>query len=208
MRRKEFYWSLFNSAEKNKLDDLRTDQVEAIFAALPKSHHSQWLIWKDGFQNWKPFNEFPKLLEGLRNQKPGSEIQPPPVPTKDIEEIERETEKKLQTELGNLSLVGDKKKGVDRHNRYSEKFKVKVLGPSGQVFKSVTENVSLNGLHLRDSLPDWVTKYFTLELSYANHSISLLCSGVKEKDDQGMHRLRIESNENYNVLRTWLLTAV
>jgi hypothetical protein len=66
VRRREFFWSLYHTPEKNQVDDLRTDQVEAVYACLPARHREQWLIWRDGFQNWKPFAHFPQLLVSLR----------------------------------------------------------------------------------------------------------------------------------------------
>jgi hypothetical protein len=79
MRRRDFYWSLYHLDEKNQMDDLKTDQVEAIFAALPKSMHPNWLIWKEGFDSWKSFDDFPSLLMSLRSH-PVAEVDRPPEP--------------------------------------------------------------------------------------------------------------------------------
>ena len=79
MRRREFYWSLFHTPEKNQLDGLRTDQVEAVFAAIPKAMRGEWLIWRDGFDAWKPFEDFPQLLIRLR-QVDAKLVEAPPAP--------------------------------------------------------------------------------------------------------------------------------
>ncbi len=78
MRRREYYWSLFHRPAKNQLDDLRTDQIEAVYAAVPKSRHGEYLIWKEGFASWKPFGDFPEILISLRTAPQKHE--PAPVP--------------------------------------------------------------------------------------------------------------------------------
>lgn len=81
MRRREYYWSLFHASEKNQLDGLRTDQVEAIFAAIPKSQKREWHVWKEGFDAWKPFEDFPQLVISLRKADDQPVETPPPFPT-------------------------------------------------------------------------------------------------------------------------------
>ena len=66
MRRRDYYWSLYYAPEKRQLNDLRTDQVEAIFEAIPERHKNDWAIWREGFQSWKPLLDFPILLVSLR----------------------------------------------------------------------------------------------------------------------------------------------
>lgn len=82
MRRRDYYWSLFHTTEKNQVDNLRTDQVEAVFAAIPKSMRKEWWIWRDGFEAWKPFDDFPQLLVSLRKADDRIIEVPPPPPAK------------------------------------------------------------------------------------------------------------------------------
>lgn len=86
MRRREYYWSLFDSSVKNQIDNLRTDQVEAVFAAIPKNQHSHWMIWRDGLDGWKPFSDFPQLLVSLRKSESLVTETPPPPLAKPIKE--------------------------------------------------------------------------------------------------------------------------
>lgn len=102
MRRREYFWSLFHTTEDNQLDDLRTDQIEAIFAALPKTQHSEWLIWKEGFSDWKPFSDFPQLLLSLR-QAPIEKSTPPPLPKKSKDVRTAPTRKAADEELVDFS---------------------------------------------------------------------------------------------------------
>ena len=80
MRRRDYYWSLFDESEKKQIDNLRTEQVEAVFAALPERLVGTWWIWRDGFENWKPYADFPQLLVSLRKVEDQTGIQLPPPP--------------------------------------------------------------------------------------------------------------------------------
>jgi hypothetical protein len=80
LRRREYHWSLFHSTEKNQLEGLRTDQVEAVFAAVPAAQKKEWFIWKEGFDGWKPFEDFPQLVLSLRKADNRVFEQPPPFP--------------------------------------------------------------------------------------------------------------------------------
>ena len=51
MRRRDYYWSLFQKSEKRQLDDLRTEYVEVAFEVLPKATHDDWLVWREGFRS-------------------------------------------------------------------------------------------------------------------------------------------------------------
>lgn len=77
MRRRDYYWCLYHDAEFNQIDNLRTDQVEAVYAAIPKSMLPQWWIWRDGLDDWKPFADFPELLKSLRKTEEAPVVTPP-----------------------------------------------------------------------------------------------------------------------------------
>lgn len=95
MRRREYYWSIFHTKENNQLDGLRTDQVEAVYAAIPKAMCKEWLIWRDGFEGWKSFEDFPQLMMSLRKVDANTlEAPPRPVILNNLNEIESERGKK------------------------------------------------------------------------------------------------------------------
>ena len=79
MRRREYYWSLYHEPEQNQLDSLRTDQVEAIYQALPTKLRSEFLIWRDGMPGWVSFSDFPNLILALRSSSEAPIAAPPPV---------------------------------------------------------------------------------------------------------------------------------
>lgn len=209
MRRRDFYWSLFHRNTNNQLNDLRTSQVEAIYAAIPEKDRPQWVIWKEGFKAWKPFTEFPVLLRDLRTTKPSESPQPPPIPKQKIELSEREIEDEIAKELSiKLEKRGYARDENRKTNRFTGIFKVRIkIGEN--IFETNTRNISMVGMLLAKPLPKWVPKYFTVELisdEGKSPKIDLLCSklqnGAGEND-----RIRIESNDNCEILRQWLVNT-
>jgi hypothetical protein len=209
VRRREHYWSLFHTVEKNQLDDLRTSQVEAVFAAIPKAQRKEWLIWKDGFAKWKPFDEFPDLLMGLR-QAPQPEVTPPPAPPKEEQQAKGERELtdewsilENEAELSLESRLAAQARVTPRYRQRFE-FRAKV---AGQVFQSHTVNISITGMQLAAALPENAPRYLQVELRLGTHAIPLLCSVVLTPEGKPSSRLRIEINDNLNLLQTLLLAA-
>ena len=213
MRSKDHHWSLFHFNERNQLDGLKTDQVEAIFAAIPEKDRAQWMIWREGFLNWKRFADFPTLLQGLRgDERPATEPKAPSPPSLPGDELERERDRSLIDELEqNFELEEgstNKDTGPGRRDgarRYKGHFEVAALGPKGR-FRTRTVNASLNGVQLADPLPDWIPRYFTLEMRGPDGEvIAMLCMAIRDAAGQPSTRVRIESNDHVNVLRSWLL---
>lgn len=199
MRRREYYWSLHHSPRKKRFDDLRTDQVEAIFSVLPSTEIKDWQVWREGFQAWKSFDEFPILLEQLRGA-PQLEIEPPPAPTEPVKALDRKMEKTI-----NFELELEKKDDHGRAKaRYEGAFTVKIkVGEA--LFVSKIVNISVNGIQLENPLPKNLPKYFPVGLYLKREMIPLLCSVVTSSASGPSTRLRIESNEYEDVLRTWLI---
>lgn len=211
MRRREFYWSLYHRSEKNLLTDLRTDQLEAIWAALPEALRSQYLIWKDGLKNWKPFTEFPILIEDLRHSTQTNTISPPQPPPDEskIDEIETAIIRQLESELAQPPAPDRARLSMNEHrqaDRVHSNLRVRVA-IAGKEFTTRTVNISMLGMQLRDRLPSWVPKYFAIELHYESAVIPLFCSRIKSEDGSADTRIKIESNDNCEILRRWLTSA-
>ena len=96
MRRREYYWSLYHLTDKKRLDDLKTDQVEAIFEAISPEQHREWVVWKEGFDTWKSFEDFPSLIVSLRRQ-PVTTLPKPPEPNRadELIKVPRDDETRL-----------------------------------------------------------------------------------------------------------------
>lgn len=203
MRRREHYWSLFHKPEKRQLNDLRTDQVEAVFAALPHKQHSEWVIWKEGFSSWKSFTEFPQLLIGLRDIKESVAVPAPPSFEQEKSVVFGESTIRKEG-VGHLALDDDYDNEGRHVSRYQKKLTVQILG-QGQSFKTHTVNISMTGLQVVDPLPNGLPGYFTVEIRHESFVVGLVCSEIKSKDGSPSRRLRIEVNDNPAQLQALLL---
>lgn len=218
MRRREHFWCLYHSPEKNQLDDLRTDQIEAIFAALPKAQHGEWLIWKEGFTEWKPFSDFPQLLMSLR-RAPEKKSAPPPLPKSgqssedsddgvDFSKVGKNIAVVDEPIPENVQLAIESKGASDDRGRarYPKKFEVHI-DVGDKVFKTSTVNISINGMRVRDPLPPRLPMYFNVEIRTKDHVIPLICSEVKGTSGSPSTILKIEANDHPEMLQTLLLTV-
>lgn len=249
MRRREYYWSLYHRPVKNQLDELKTDQVEAIFAAIPPTQRSEWLIWKEGLASWKDFEEFPLLLKSLREIQ--IVVEKPPVPFAETEAVgaaaeSAETPAATQTHLRpaatsaamasspsrptdslgeasanrprthfqinesvsdvDLSLMRDGA-SEDRDNvRYRKRFEVKIFA-NDNIYLNSTIDISMKGLLLRDPVPQGLPRYFNVELSSGEQTVTLICSEVRGAKGQSSGRLQIEVNDYGRLLQTMLLAG-
>ena len=211
MRRREYYWSLHDTKEKNSIHDLRTDQVEAVFAAVPVGQRKHWMIWREGFAGWKPFVEFQELVVQLRDAPVENVVRPPKPPAK-ISEINNLELEMLDKSLSkDLAIVGAKQAFHRGTSRRPNALDVRIRMANGDKFKTSTQNISLHGMQLSDPLPDGLPRYFHVELKNKGESISVLCSVVGAqagKDSGGATRLKIEANDFYHLLKDWLFKMV
>jgi len=211
VRRRDYYWSLYHDAESNKLDNLRTDQVEAIFAAIPPSIKSEWWVWRDGMTEWKPFEDFPELLTSLRNSEP-PKILTPPLPNRQKKSAGEETSDeapKLEFDPSDeveFTLIHTGI-GEDRsHHRFEIELDVRII-VGAQSFPNRTVNVSLKGMQLQSPLPKNLPPYFNVEIRKKNTVIPVVCSEVKNADGGPSNRVKIEVNDHAPALLAILLAG-
>jgi hypothetical protein len=204
MRRREYFWSLFHVPRKKQMDDLRTDQVEAIYEALPDSDRKQWRVWRESFQSWKELTEFPLFIEQLRKGQPPP-VEVPPAPVEKISQFdERKPDKSDKTVELELERTRVQKEQTGP-SRYVNKVAVKVK-LDNQILQTTTTNISMKGLELAIPLPKKVPRYFQVDLTLHKKTIPILCSAVAEEEREVTRTLRIEANEYEELLRTWLVS--
>lgn len=223
MRRREYYWSIFHSKGGNQLDGLRTDQVEAVFSALPKLMHKEWLIWRDGFEDWKPFEDFPQLMISLRKVDAKGPEAPPPPSSKVVgkkssflgmqdshtehlskNSIQQVFEEEGQT--GDLSLVtvGNIE---DRNNfRFEKKYAIRIFD-GDHVYENKTVNISLKGMQLQNPLPQGLPQYINVEIIYQDQIVPVVCSEIRGQANEPVTRLKFEVNDYSPRLLAILLSS-
>ncbi|MCB0349743.1 MAG: PilZ domain-containing protein [Bdellovibrionales bacterium] len=93
--------------------------------------------------------------------------------------------------------------------RYNKRLSVEIIGENGQEFKTFTRDVSVGGMNVEDSIPDWVAGYFKVRISKAGSKqlIELTCCLIENQIPGARFRLAIlplESVEDEKNLETWL----
>ncbi len=215
MRRRDVYWSLFHKNEKRQVDDLRTDAIEVVYEVIPLKDRADWLVWREGFRNWKPLDEFPQLILSLREagqMNAPSIPAPAPAPIQKTEVFETRVATTVQDRLARQGSLNDSVElGIvddsdlaDRDNRYVKKWELRIL-TGGKPVINQTVDISNRGMNLRDPVPKGLARYFNVELVVADLSIPLMCSEIKSADGTPSKRIRIEVNHQPIALQTALL---
>jgi hypothetical protein len=212
MRRRDYYWSLFQKSEKRQIDDLRTEYVEVVFEVLPKATIDDWLVWREGFRSWKPLSDFPALLTSLREGNAGGAAQPAPPQATEIAEKKTSVQTRLERASGgNVEAefaISDESGSDDRDTRYPKKWEVRIQMGGGKPVINQSVDVSNKGIHLRDPLPRGLPNYFNVELKTADSVIPLICSEIQTADGSASKRLRIEVNHHAGALTSALLANI
>jgi hypothetical protein len=237
MRTREYHWSLFHAPEKNQLDGLRTDQVEAVFAAIPKADRIEWFVWKESSPSWKPLEDFPELLASLRRAD-NRVWETPPVPDElgtkagtkagPSTKVSSAVRSKTMTNAGTKSgirksnakpvLTMDENEKVEfsllrggvGEDRLNVRFQRKIdikIIAGDQTYQNSTVDISLKGMSLKNPLPPSLPSYYTVEIKHDRQLISLVCSTIASIDGSPSKRIRIEANEYSNALFTFLLSG-
>lgn len=212
MRRRDFYWSLFQKNEKRQINDLRTEYVEVAYEVLPKADHDNWLIWREGFRSWKPLADFPALLKSLREAGGSTGEQPPAPKISTVADNHRTSvQTRLEranantTDLGGDLEFSEESEHNERDMRYPKKWEVRINAGGAKALVNQTVDVSMRGLRLRDPLPRGLPNYFNVELRFYDQVIALVCSEMKTPDGSASHKLRIDVNQQPGVLQSALI---
>lgn len=236
MRSREYYWSLYHTAESNQLDNLRTDQVEAVYASVPKRNLSEWMIWRDGFETWKRFEDFPQLLLSLRKVDQSAQEAPPPPPKPKAksaapvgakstgaadsaasagasmpgatEPAREQSQPGFEYDDGELELSFETPGSTEERNnfRFEKNFDIRIIVGT-QVHTNKTVNISLKGMQLQAPLPAGLPRYFNVEIRHREKSMQVVCSTVRNSDSSPPDRLKIEVNDFTPALLAMLLDS-
>lgn len=77
MKNHDQNWSLFRLSDRKQFDDVKLETIDFFFRALSEKARPDWLMWREGFSGWRPFNELPQILKHLQKDAKSA---PPPVP--------------------------------------------------------------------------------------------------------------------------------
>ena len=190
MRRREFYWSLYHKPQKNQLDDLRTDQVEAVYNAVPANRHSEYLIWKEGFTSWQGFTDFPKLLVSLRKAPVERlEVPSPEQPPTAEPRVVRPKQQVIDAEPSRSGHFADIEKGEVTQEFALDNTSARKAKASGKTFTGVPGNSDLrvqenatpedrgNGRYSKD----FPVRIIAGKKIFENSTVDIAVNGIKLK---------------------------
>ena len=204
---RQSFWSLYDQMEDHQIDGLQLHDVVLIVRSIAPKNRNHWLAWKTGEKSWKPLLEFSEIEQGSKEEAPPLPgMGPDEEVTKTVTFIRVGQLPNTEEEgaVGTGSLMIEDMDTEDRRSstRFHKSFKIKIEGTSGQVFKTNTLDVSLDGVQLQEAVPDWSGELFRMELWRGDEHIDVLC----ERTGKGEHTtLIIRENPREELLRKWLL---
>jgi hypothetical protein len=191
------FWSFYNEKTKIRIDGLKSLQAKAMTKVIRKEQLVEWLVWKEGQANWQPISAFPELFEQPERSAPSVTL-PANV------ELHIKEPENIHT---NPTLVLEKEGYYDvrLQNRFNKAFPTTIVSPEKK-FERVTENISLGGMKLQESLPNWLGgRIVKVLINYKGEVWKGACCVVPEPDRLTVNRLIIVENKHVDLLRSWLL---
>ena len=173
-------WSLYNKAEKLRVDDLTLEQVKIVLLGISSRQMSDWYTCQEGQLNWEQLSAMEEIT---------AKSAPP---RKVIEEFE--SQKTDATVHIDLSDIQERRTA----RRYARRLHFECV-IDHQKFTCETVDVSMNGLSLSRSLPQWVPKHFKAELALNNHTAKINCERVSAK------KLKLTGTDNWDLIRQWIV---
>lgn len=179
-------WSLRDIENDHQVDELALNEVKLVLLGVAPSRMESWEALAPAEEYWQPLHELKELG-----------VAPPPKKKNPLRE---------QSFVGDLdedTVDVDLSKGSEKRKfqRYEKKFKFKLLDPNIS-FSSVTENISLTGIHLRDPLPPELKGKFIAYLEFRDQKIKLKGKRVSSKRSHDLKILKLSSEE---LLVEWIL---
>lgn len=215
MSRTTSLWSLFNTAEKHRIDDLPLNHVLIILPSIPPAQLGDWVAWRPGERSWQSLDRFPEFEQTLiaMNQQAAAADAPlasGPEPAaaeatgENFSELFIEPKKGSVDESGAIEIETnfDSRKDRRRSPRFKKDWVVEIRVGNNR-FVSKTADISLRGLRVRDPFPDWLPLQFQATLLNSGHSLTLFCSRLSRSRNQA----RIEVISSPGVLSQWLMRS-
>lgn len=169
------YW-IYNNKKNIKHDKIEISQCAEVLSQITESELGNWFAWQKGWQNWKPVQEVPELMQLYKISEEPPPFPPPPPEEEPpafvmenvsvtiqepvvLHKIEIPEELKTSAQLSEkpteppAAAVEVKKEDLRKHPRYNIRFKV-IIENDIITFRSFTSNISLGGIALEHSIPE------------------------------------------------------
>lgn len=185
-------WSLYNSEEKLRIDDLTTEHVRIILLSISARRLPEWMIYQSAESGWQPLAKAAEFRENLENLMGLAVLQPTKKPSKPpVLRIGAGAQK---------PVTRTRIHAKDRRSakRYSRQLKFHAF-VEGKNFECDTIDISLSGLALSKKLPLWLPKTFRATLRLKETLVLILCTRVNDT------KLKILECDSWNVIRQWMV---
>lgn len=209
-------WSLYNKAEKLRIDDLRPEQVRTILLSIPASQIQNWYACQEGDLQWAPLrsvSEFYRDLHGSQDQTI-TDVSVQRAAGDDLSDsIPANTASVAKTNI-RRPLFEDPPEGLQSDptleitkaqtnerrlaRRYPRKLDFKATHED-KVFTTRTLDISMGGMSLETIVPDWLPRTFRAELSLNDSRVRIVCKRINA------NQLRLMEAGSWDLIRQWLV---
>lgn len=176
-------WAIHNALRNWTLYGLSEREVQLIMNTLSTNELKLVSLCASADMIWRP-------LDSSQHQSLIS------AEGKDKGEYPDPTPRTEQSSDAEYFVIRPKKVILPRlHDRIEIELDVVIEGLSrSQKFKSKTIDLSEGGIHFSDVIPDWVSGYFIVIISYQEKQYQIMCALVE--DQKIKHRVQVMSEEN------------
>ncbi len=216
-------WVFYNIQKDAFYHGLSFQEARAIVKIFSVEERSQWLVWKEGWTQWKKMSGAGELLVTtstvLRVMEPPALskdlMEQPPTQTKSKSEVyviddivDEETIHKTVTKefAADENLETPENFVVRKDQRVNVEIDVDIIS-QGQKFHTRSVDISVGGLQVKDPIPVWLAGYCTLILRRPDvkQQLEFVCSIVENQDPAQKKRLEIHPSKDTVHLKRWLL---
>ncbi|MCB0355786.1 MAG: PilZ domain-containing protein [Bdellovibrionales bacterium] len=221
-------WSLVIVPQKKTLIGLTPRELQAIVAAYDHSKIDDLYVWTPFFDDWKQARH----IDPLMSFKGLEVIDEPPVfnfhnnVNENVDEssfvnlVTRKLEDDLDTSEIQSGLVTDISDVViesldkqilpRKYSRLNRQYPIEIE-VNGNVFKTISSDISVGGMQVKDELPEWVTGYFSVKIFQPLLEQSLVHTGwVIESEKNKRNRiafLPFKKQETETQFEEWIKAA-
>lgn len=222
-------WVFYSIQKDAFYHGLSFQEARAIVKIFGLEERAQWLVWKEGWTQWKKMSAAGELLVTtstvLRVMEPPAlprnlMVEHTPTPTKSKSEVyviddisDEPTVHQSQTQESVDDVKRDEENLEEAENfvvrkdqRVSVEIDVDIIS-QGQKFHTRTVDISVGGLQVKDPIPAWLAGYCTLILRRPDvkQQLEFVCSIVENQDPSQKKRLEIHPSKDTVHLKRWLL---
>ncbi len=223
-------WVFYNMPKAAFYNGLTFQEARAIAKILTPEERAQWIVWKEGWSQWKKMSAASELLVSTSTVL--RVMEPPALPTeftKSKSEImviddigENETAIELENEDNEAVAVAAAVPSVDssevdlneapenfvvrKDQRVAAEIDVEIIS-QGRKFTTKSVDLSIGGIQVKDPVPNWLAGYCTIILRRPElkQGLEFVCSVVENQDPAERKRLEIHPSKDTVHLKRWLL---